>query len=174
MTSWTYILQSVPWSLAGLLIGVFIGRLTVAVDAVANAVQEGEPAMPEQPTQRRRVRLRITSNTVLVGVLVALGLLTGVQAYVQGQATDRLAECQATYSNGIADALDARSTASAETQQALDELLGTVSSAAPTSEGGQQVRQALADYMAKRAKAKTAQKDNPYPPAPRDACKEAS
>jgi hypothetical protein len=172
VTSWDYIVRSVPWSLAGLLIGVFIGRLTVAADAIAAAVQDEETTMPDPRTPRRR-RWRITKNGVVVGVLVTLGLLTGVQAYVQGEATDRLAECQATYSNALADALDARFGASSEAQQALDELLSTVSAAAPTPEGGQQVRQALADYQSKRADAKRAQKDNPYPPAPRDACKEA-
>ena len=175
MTSWTYIVQSVPWSLAGLLIGVFVGRLTVAADALAGAVQEGD-TMPE-PTTRRR--LRITSNTVVVAVLVTLGLLTGVQAFVQGQADDRqdetdtrLTACLQDSINRIADALDARSTASGEAQQALDDLLDAVSSATPNPEGATQVRQAFRDYNAKRADAKKAQAANPYPAAPRDVCKE--
>lgn len=175
MTSWTYLTQSVPWILAGLLVGFFVGRSTAAVDAIAVAVQDEGGSMPEdkpvQDTRRRRPRL--TVNGALGAVIVALGIFTAVQSYVQSEATAKLTACQTAYANGFADALDARSSATAEAQDALDELLSTVASITPTPEGRDQFREALAEYLSKRADAKKTQKEHPYPPAPRDVCKEA-
>lgn len=175
MTSWTYLTQSVPWILAGLLVGFFVGRSTAAVDAIAVAVQdEGEP-MPEDTPARdaRRRRPRVTVNGVLGAVIVALGIFTAVQSYVQSEATAKLTECQTAYANGFADALDARSSASAAAQDALDELLAAVAEITPTPDGRDLFRAALDEYLSKRAEAKKTQKEHPYPPAPRDVCKEA-
>lgn len=125
-----------------------------------------------EPHQETRRRPRFTTNAVLGTVIVVLGVFTAVQSYVQGEATARLADCQTAYSNGFADALDARSEATAEAQDALDELLTTVAGITPTPQGQDTFRDALKDYLDKRAKAKETQAENPYPPAPRDVCKE--
>jgi hypothetical protein len=176
VTSWTYLTQSVPWILAGLLVGFFVGRSTAAVDAIAGAVRdEGEPMPEHQPVQEaRRRRPRVTVNGVLGAVIVALGIFTAVQSYVQSEATARLTECQTAYANGFADALDARSKASVEAQEALDEWMTKVNSTiqAPSPEAATQIREAFADYLKARSQAKETQQANPYPPAPRDVCKE--
>ncbi len=170
MTSWTYITQSVPWALGGLLVGFLMARSTVAVEAIADAVHdEGDPMPAASPTRRPR----FNGITVLGAVIVVLGVFTAVQSYVQASATDRLTECQTAYANGFADALDARSDATSAAQDALDDLLTTVASITPTPEGREEFRVALADYLAKRADAKKTQAENPYPPAPRDVCKES-
>lgn len=173
MTSLSYFAESVPWILAGLVVGFFMGRSTRAVEAIADAVQEEGDAMPG------RRRIRFTGNGVIIGVLVALGIATATQAYVQGDATSRVAEenrrlgeCQKAYISGFADALDARSTASAEAQDALDDFLFTVAKIAPSPEGQAKFQDAFNEYVKKRAEAKKAQAENPYPPAPRDVCKE--
>lgn len=166
-----YIVQSLPWITAGLLTGFFIGRATVAVEVVTDAVRsEGDEMRDSSPPEKKRPK--VSSNAVIAAVLVALGLATAVQSYVQSQATARVTECQTAYANGFADALDARSKATAEAQNALDDLLTTVSEVAPTPEGRAQFRRALADYLEKRAEAKKTQREHPYPDPPRDLCKE--
>jgi hypothetical protein len=106
-------------------------------------------------------------------VLVAVGATTVVTGIQLSDKQDRIIGCVTGYSNQLADALDARFEASSQAQLALDEFISTVSSATPTPEGRRLAQRALADYQQKRADAKAAQQDNPYPPAPRDACKEA-
>jgi hypothetical protein len=170
VTSWTYITQSVPWALGGLLIGFLMARSTVAFEAIADAVHdEGEPMTVDLPARRPR----FNGITVLGAVIVVLGVFTAVQSYVQSAATDRLTECQTAYANGFADALDARSDATSAAQDALDDLLTTVASITPTPEGREEFRVALSSYLSKRVDAKKTQKENPYPPAPRDVCREA-
>lgn len=177
MTSWTYLTQSVPWILAGLLVGFFVGRSTAAVDAIAVAVQdEGEPMPEDTPAQEaRRRRPRVTVNGVLGAVIVCLGIFTAVQSYVQSAATARLTECQTAYANGFADALDARSQSARQAQDALDAWMTKVNAIiqAPTPEARDQILQAFQDYLTARQDAKDTQHANPFPPAPRDVCKEA-
>lgn len=171
MTSLTYLAESVPWILGGLVVGYLMGRSTVAVEAIADAVQDEGDAVSNKATTGKR-RMRFTSNGVIAVVLIGLGIATAVQTYVQGEATARLTACQTAYANGFADALDARSKASSDAQDALDELLSTVAAIAPTPNGRDQYRAALEEYNAKRTEAKRTQAENPYPPAPRDVCKE--
>lgn len=188
-----YLVESVPWALGGLLVGFFLGRGAVVINAVADAVQPERLSMStdhtdddqgDAGTARPRRRRRLSTNTVIVGVIVVLGLLGAAQAYVQGEESDRnaaetehlveanqqLSKCLEDFANGVADALDERFTASSAAQQALDDLLDAVSSATPTPEGRALAAQALADYRQKRTDAKAAQKANPYPAAPRDVC----
>ncbi len=168
MTSGTYIIQSVPWILAGLLTGFFMGRSTVVVEAVVDAVQaEGDTVTDAKPK-----RFRFTGMHVLGVVVAVLGVFTAVQSYVQGEATDRLVVCTKAYQDGFADALDERQKATSEAQDALDDLLTKVAAITPSPEGRQRFRDALAEYLEKRAAAKQAQRDHPYPPAPRDVCEE--
>lgn len=196
-----YIIQSVPWALGGLLVGVLLGRAIVAADAITGAIADPNDdvvtdndaghqdrperggTMPEpQPRQRwwRRWRRRVTTNGVIVVIFVSFALLTAVQAYVQGERADRqtaetqrLTTCLRDYANDVADALDARSTASGQAQQALDDFLAAVSTATPDEQGRDLVRTALADYLTRRKAAKEAQAANPFPPAPREVCRTA-
>lgn len=173
MTSWSYILQSLPWALAGLLTGFFMGRSTTVVEAIADAVQEGDGANEEgvaMSGSTKSLRRRIDSVHVIGAIVVVLGVFTAVQSYVQGHATERLTVCTQAYSNGFADAIEQRSKASAEAQDALDEFLSAVSAATPTQQGRDLVRDALAQYLSKRADAKKAQSENPFPAPPRDVC----
>lgn len=176
MTSWGYILQSLPWAIAGALVGFFMGRSTVAVQVIAEAVQEGA----DMPAEEIRIPWyrKITAMQVIGTVVVLLGIFTAVQGYVlndetrrQGQETQRLGQCMIAYGNGFADALEARSNASQEAQNGLDDLLTKAVSATPTVEGRDVVRQALHDYLANRAAAKKTQAEHPFPDPPRDACK---
>lgn len=194
--SLTYILQSIPWALVGLLVGVFLGRAIVAADTITDAITDtadhqhgpergdimSNPDPPGRPRRRwwRRLRQRLSGNTVIVCVFVALALVTAVQAYVQGevadrqaQETQRLTECLKDYANDVADALDARSSATGQAQESLDKFIGAVSTATPDVQGRDLVRRALDVYLQTRKSAKQAQAANPFPPAPRDVCQDA-
>lgn len=178
MTSLTYAVESVPWIVAGLIAGFFMGRSTVALTVIAHAVQvrdnERSP-MPEQdPAPPATKRWRFSLVHVMGAALIGLSVFGVVQNNAQDDATARLAVCQAAYANGFADALDARSKASAESQVALDEWMAKVNAIiqAPTAEAAAQIRRAFADYQAARSEAKKKQEANPYPDPPRDVCKE--
>lgn len=178
MTSWAYIVQSVPWALAGLVVGCLIGRSTVAVETIADAVQEGDPVPDiDAPKPKRRKRFRLTSNHVIGVVLLVLGGFTIAQSYVQNAATERqslaterLAICTQAYSDGFADAIEERSKASTDAQNALDEFMFSLAQATPTQEGRDRARAAFTAYIDKRAAAKRAQAEHPYPAPPRDVC----
>jgi hypothetical protein len=132
----------------------------------------------------RTVRGKITGVRLLGAVVLALTIVTGLQGYAQGKATERqgreterqaeitkqLVSCLRTYSNELADAIELRSKASAEAQDASDNLWFGVAQAPQTQEGRDQARRVFDDYIAKRAAAKKTQTDHPYPPPPRDVC----
>ena len=85
--------------------------------------------VPAKPSKRKR-----PSGRLVVGaVVVLLGLITVVQGVYQDARTREVAEqakrtqeCTTAYSNGFADAIEARAAASTSAQQALDDLMGTV------------------------------------------------
>lgn len=165
--SLAYIVQSTPWIVAGLLVGFFVGRSTVAATVIIDAVQgEGDDMRDAAPTKR----FRFTSNGVIAALLIVLGTATAVQSYVQSEATARLTECQTAYANGFADALDARSAASVQAQAAQDDLWTKVAALTPTPQSRDVFRAALAEYLTKRAAAKKAQAEHPFPDPPRDVC----
>lgn len=172
MTSLLYVVQSVPWIAAGLLVGFFVGRSTVAAEAITDAVQQEGDDVRESSGPKKK--FRFTSNGVIAALLVVLGIATAVQAVVQNQADARQDACQTAYANGFADALDARSQSSREAQDALDAWMTKVNAIiqAPTPEARGQILQAFKDYLAARQEAKDTQADHPFPPAPRDVCKD--
>lgn len=182
MTSGIYLLHALGWSAAGAVVGVLLDRGVLALQQIARATTQEEPvAAPEQPA-RHTVRRRF-GGSVVPAVLVVLAIITTVQSVVtaqtnnaQDEETRRVVACQLAYANGFADALEARSTATTEAQNALDDLMNTVGQLTTTSpreaaETRERFRAALATYLGKRAEAKKQQQQNPYPPPPRDLCK---
>jgi len=116
---------------------------------------------------------RVSTNVVAV-VLVLLGLFTAVQGYVVSGQTKALAVCQQAYSNGFADAFDARAEANAQAQDALDDWMTVVGAVmtSPDSSARTRLVEATTEYLAKRVEARKTQAEHPFPPAPRDACKQ--
>lgn len=118
---------------------------------------------------------RITGQLVLGVIVVLLGIITVLQGVSSNNATQRLARCQGAYVSHFADALDARTTASADAQTALDNLMRAVSGtlAQPHAAAGgrtEGVRTALDNYLHKRAQADAERRRHPYPAPPRDSC----
>lgn len=169
MTTLQYLAQSIPWAAVGLLAGYMAGRTVRDLDVIAAAVTPEEPM-----TEPRRFRLRF--NHILAAVVFLLAVGSVVQGYVYNATTQRIADCTRGYSNGFADAIDARSQASQDAQSALDDLMESVGTVVfGTDAGTPQARQrfgdALSEFLAKREEAKKQQELNPYPPPPRDVCK---
>jgi len=172
-----YTVSSIIWAGAGLVVGFAAGRLTRTVDRMAenvetitDAVTEGSPAVT---TSRRR--RRPSYEHVIGAVVVLLGIFTAANGIHQTSETRRFADCTRAYSDGFADALDARSAASAQAQEALDDLMATVGQLTSVGEAGtpqaqEQFRTALSDYLTKRTEAKKKQRENPFPEAPRKVC----
>jgi hypothetical protein len=159
--SWQYLLQSVLWAVGGFVLGVLYARRTQDVHRIANAVEGSD--VVKVPRKRWRPNYQLVLGLAVV-------LLT---TYTTWQ-TGRLSDCQLEYSNKFADALDARTQATGEAQQALDELMamvGQLMTAGSSPQAREEFRAALAKYLTNRDTAKRQQQDNPYPPAPRDLCR---
>ncbi len=170
-----YLVERIPWAVLGLFIGHLTGRGVRDLDAIAAAVNPEEP-MPEDPRPRRWIR-RLTFNHILGTVVFVLGVGTVTQGYIYNEATQRIADCTRNYSNGFADAIDARSDASSAAQLALDgwmttldELMTKTAPGTDPAAARERFRLATADYLAKRAEAKKQQAEHPYPLPPRDVC----
>lgn len=133
-----------------------------------------KPAAAVSHKAKRARERRAISTNLLAGVLIILGVLTAAQGYVLNDQATQLALCQQAYSNGFADALDARSQANADAQEALEAWMKTVGQvlSAPDPSGRARLTAAIADYLEKREKARKTQEANPFPEAPRDACEQ--
>lgn len=167
-TSWT-----IAWTLAGGIGGYLLGRLTRDVHRLANPTLEGERVPePAVETPRRPRRWR-PGPQLLVGLLVVLlGVGTAVQGVVVSNRVEHLQQCQARYSNRFADAIDARTDTSNNSQQALDDLVNTIGKNLGGNGKANQaaISRALRQYMAQRAKTKQQRAKHPYPEPPREAC----
>lgn len=179
MTASLSVLPAVCWFIFGVIVGAQWTRMRRQVGRLANIhVRREEPVQPPPHTAPRSRRW---PRRVLDAFVVLLFIGSAVQAYVTydqlQESADRIqavVDCQRAYQTGFADALDARSAASTEAQNANDELWATVgqlTSAAASPETRVKFQAALSNYFDKRAEAKKQQQDNPYPPSPRDLCK---
>jgi hypothetical protein len=163
VTSLTYFVQSFAWSVAGGLVGYMVGvnlrRSTEGADVAG---------------QSRRWRPKF--EHFISVVVVSLGVLTAVQGYMFSQRTDQLSRCQLAYTTGFADAIDARTQASKEKDEAQDELWRIIRSGfqAPGPDVRERFEKQLNLYLDAREKVKESQQANPYPPAPRDLCPESA
>jgi hypothetical protein len=174
-----YIIAASAWSVIGFFAGALFVRVVMEVheireSVVASHTDTGRPKAAQVKRGMRKVFRRLDATRLLGILLLLLALATTLQTFYQtsrsqalGEAQVRLAQCQIAYQNGFADALDARTTATNEAQQALDELVATVAQAT----GREASRAALARYIEVRERQKRTQESNPYPPAPRDVCK---
>lgn len=150
-----YILERLPWAGAGLLGGVLLGfHLRRTGGTMAGNGRKWRP----------------TGLHVFGVILVFLSVGTAIQGVVQSRATDRLTNCIATYSNSLADAIEARSRASGEAQRASDDVWRTIYYLPQNEEGRAQARRVFEEYLRKREAANRAQTENPYPPPPKAVC----
>jgi predicted exporter len=164
-----YLIQSLPWTVAGFLAGCLV-TLWLWAHPSPVAPRENHMAVPLAKPKRRRFRPTLVH--VLGLVVIALTILSALQSWSQARANRTLTQCLVTYANRTADAIDIRSKASAEAQQATVRMWRTVFQQAPTEEGRATARRVFEEYLTKQEAALKTQQANPYPAAPRDVCPE--
>jgi hypothetical protein len=180
----TYIVQTIPWSVAGFLLGSWSqSRFNPRSRPMTSPLSEGAVVTaPRTGVDGSDAGPWYKNSRTWIGLAVALiGLVTGIQWFLGGaetrrvaDETHRLAQCQSAYANGFADALDARtkeSTAVADGQDGMWLLFQEALNTAPSPDIRERFRVQLDTYFSARAKTKAAQVENPFPPAPRDLCK---
>lgn len=171
-----YVIQTAGWCAAGFVAGFLAGRAARDVHRIADAVTTKGETMTD--VTRRRWWDRSKTRIVIAAIVVGLGILTVAQGLVQSAAIRRITNCQTTFSNQFADALEARSLASQQAQDALDELMTVVgrlgasppANPAEAEERRETYRKAITGYLDKRAAVRASQQRNPYPKPPREAC----
>lgn len=166
-----YITESASWAVVGFVGGYILGR--VALTAPTGAMMTSDPPDATGPAHARRHRWRPTGQQLLGIVVFILALVTVAQGLIQTTVTRRIVECQQQYANQFADALDARTAASNNTQNALDTLVSTVGHVLdepPSAQASAELSHAVTAYLNTRATLKREQQEHPYPPAPRDLC----
>lgn len=172
-SSLTYLVESLPWALAGFLAGCLV-TLKVQTPATG-AHQEAPVTTPPKPPRRRIIALRQLTAIHFIGlIVVVLTIMSAVQSWLNQAANDRLTACLVTYANATADAIEVRSKASSQAQVAQVQMLQTIVQQPQTDEGRAAARKVFEDYLAKAAASIAAQQANPYPPAPHDVCPDSA
>jgi hypothetical protein len=177
MISANSIMYAIFWFAIGALVGAQWTRMRHQVRHIAQAqAGEGSPVTAQEITDEQTVRRRRWPRRLLDTFIVLLFVGSAAQAYYQDSQTRRVADCTNAYSDLFADSLEARSSASASAQQALDVLMETVGQLTTGTEAGTpqvraKFRAALDEYLLQRTESKKQQAQNPFPPPPRDLCK---
>lgn len=154
-----------------LILGYLFGRLTKATVRIEETMATDEEPVSETPPATRR---RITSLQFIGAAVVVIGLVTAGFGVAVVRNQDRLAGCVVGYSNATADALKASRAAQAVVNEQLDNFMRAILEAfsSDPAVGRQKIFDAVEAYSVARAEQLQAQKDNPLPEAPRDACAE--
>lgn len=163
----SYITEALGWTALGFLAGYLVGRTARDVHRIARSMPQEETTVDDHPDERRH---RPSAQFYLGLLVVCLGILTVAQGLLSDIQTRHLTDCQSSYSNAAADALDARSKASSAAQDAMDTLITDVASSMqspPSPAVGQRIRASINDYVAARQAAKQELAAHPLPPAPR-------
>jgi hypothetical protein len=175
-TFWTLLVGS---NLACMFLGFLFGRVTrAAVEIEEHMIQDNDSPPPsgETPGRGRLTSLRVLAVVVtLIGVAtIVLGILVTREQAAADARDDRLTACITGYSNALADALDQRTTANMETNEAVAGVMQAFADAfsqAP-ADARENIRKALVAYTEARDKARESRAQTPLPEAPRDACAE--
>jgi len=168
----TLVVVLVGSNVACLFLGYLFGRLTRATVEIEETMEASDAAQPPSPEQKRK----ITALHVISLVVVAIGLVTAVVGYQITRNQDRIVGCVVGYSNAAATAAKARAHASNVALDQLDAVMDAVAKAYAAADLGQvndartSVRAAIQGYVDARHDAKEAQRKNPLPEPPQDAC----
>lgn len=154
-------------------IGYLIGRIArdtaETKDAVTHDVEQTD-GLSEDKSVGPRWRMNVV---VVIGMAVAaIGVVTALIGFSVTRNQDQLAGCVVGYSNATADALEARSSAATEANQQVENVFRAFLAAFSDTPavGRERVQHAFEEYLKAREATAKAQKDNPLPEAPRDAC----
>lgn len=116
---------------------------------------------PEGWTRRERIVLLIAAVATFSASTVSL-----VGSWQTGSNLTQYVTCQSEWNSFLYRALEARTGASAEATEAMDELISAITQAKSADE----TRAALNKYKAARANQVEKQRENPLPPPPDQVC----
>jgi hypothetical protein len=172
-----YVSLSIPWGIAGWLAGYTAGYKAVLWSRTMPTTIERPTETPSKNSEDGRPWYRRT-QTWTGAAVAAIGLVTGLQWFLGGAETRRVAEethrlavCQSAYASGFADAIEARADETRTKDDAIDGAFIAFEAAFKGTIGRPEVEAAISKYNTARAAQKKAQAENPYPMAPRDLCK---
>lgn len=167
-----YIARSAIWSIAGFAAGFLAGRTTRDVRRITDTTYR-PPARGDTAVPTRQPRHRPSGQFIVGLVVVVLAVATVAQGIVQSTALRHVVDCDQSYSDAVAAALDTRSDANSTAQNAMDELVNAIAatlSQPRTPQRDYAMRQALSGYIAARNRAKATLTTHPLPPAPHEVC----
>lgn len=176
MSTHTFWLVLVLSNLACVVLGYLFGRMTRATVTLEEQMKENDsPPQDVQPARRLTSQRVLALVVALIGVgTIVLGIVVTREQSAADARDDRLTACITGYSNALADALDRRTAANSETNEAVAGVMQAFADAfsqAP-ADARENIRKALVAFTEARDRAKTASTENPLPAAPRDACAE--
>lgn len=170
MTLTTALLIMVPTNIGTLVLGFLWGRKIRAIIQIGETMSENADT-PERRGSAPRWMYFLAAAVALIGIgMSVLGVLVVNNAGRQ----DKLVGCVAGYSNAAADVARTRAGATNAVFAEIDAVFEQVRAAfdAAPDAGRDKVLAAIDGYNSARAKAKQAQRDNPLPEAPQNACAE--
>lgn len=177
MTPLIYVLYALGWFGFGVVAGVQWTRMRREVSRIANAQVGEEAVVPQEEIDEKPARRRWWPRRVLDVFVVLLFLSSAVQAYVTYDRIEQVVACQRAYQTGFADALEARQAPAAVERAALIEWMTTLDELITRTQPGgdavaarQKFAAATSEYLKKQAELTRKQRENPYPPSPRDVC----
>lgn len=112
-------------------------------------------------TRRERIILLIAAIATFSASSVAL-----VGSWQTGTHLTAYVQCQSEWNTFLHQALEARTSASAEATVAMDNFIDAVAQA----KSSEDIRNALAKYKEARARQLKTQQENPLPPPPNEVC----
>lgn len=159
---------------ACLFLGYLFGRLTSSTVQI----EENMDPEDEKPSETVSGRRKLNAIQVIAWSVAFIGIVTVALGYVVIRNQDRIVGCVVGYSKAQAAATKARSAANNDVFDQLDMVMETIGRAYAAADIGQTNeartagRKAIEDYNKSRKEAKQAQRENPLPDVPEEACAE--
>lgn len=169
MSTTTVVILLLASNPACVFLGFLFGRLTRATVMIEEKIVDDEK-LDTAKIKRRR----FTAVHWLTAVVATIGIVTAIIGLMVTHNQDRLVGCVVTYSDAAGDAIEQRSIASNAVNTQLDNVMAAFLAAftdAPAA-GRDRVFKAIEAFNKARLEAKQAQKENPLPEVPRNACAE--
>jgi hypothetical protein len=177
MISLLYVLYALLWFGLGVVAGAQWTRMRREVSRIANAQVGEEAVVAQEEIDEKAARRRRWPRRVLDVFVVLLFVSSAIQAYITYDRIEQVVACQRAYQTGFADALEARQAPAAVERAALiawmttlDELLTKTQPGGDVVAARQRFAAATGEYLQKQAELTRKQRENPYPPSPRDVC----
>lgn len=156
------------YSLAGLIVGFFFGRLSHEVHEVKERLMSDHHTDPAMPGPHVHGKAPSRRRDGLIGFVTIVLAVVSIVVVATGQANDaRRQECENDYASEVAAAVVARSAAAAEDRAILIELVKDITN----STSRQESATALQHFIAATNRNDKIREAQPFPDPPEEVCK---